>query len=121
MPTPTELKPLEDQIILMGLAVRSLEMITGDPISDKDLDMEHLKKLVKKKTKIDNTLFANEKSDRLDRIQEKAFALMKEVSKFKADLEVDFTDKVKSLQDPGGRFKKNASIKGVIRRHLLDQ
>ena len=117
--TPKELKPLEDQIILLEYAVRALEMLTGDAISLKGIDEDEVKRLIRKKTAIDNGLYLNEKSNTLDKIQEKAFSLKKEVAKFKNELEIDFTDKVKSLKDPGGRFMtKSASIKGVIKKHL---
>jgi hypothetical protein len=117
--TPKELRPLEDQIVLLELAGRALEVLTGDAISDRGIDTDELMKMIRRKSKIDNGLYINEKSDRLDKIQEKAFSLKKELAKFKNDLEIDFTDKVKSLQDPGGRFlSKSASIKSVVKKHL---
>lgn len=117
--TPKELKPLEDQIILLEIAGRALEMLTGDAISDRGIDHDEIKRLIRKKVNIDNALYAGDKSNTLDKIQEKAFSLKKEVAKFKNDLEIDFTDKVKSISDPGGRFmQKSASIKGVIKKHL---
>jgi len=119
--TPKELKPLEDQITLLELAGRALEMLTGDSISDRGIEIDNLKRLIRQKSKIDNSLYAGDKSDKLDKIQEKAFSLKKELSKFKNELEVDFTEKVKSLKDPGGRFlNKSAAIKNVIKRHLSD-
>lgn len=117
--TPKELKPLEDQIVLLELASRALEMLTGDAISDRGIDVDNLKKLIRQKSQIDNTLYANEKSNTLDKIQEKAFSLKQDVAKFKIELEIDLTDKVKSLGDPSGRFiSKSASIKSVIKKHL---
>jgi len=117
---PRELRPLENQIVLFEIVSRALEVLTGDAISDRGIDVDNLKKLIRKKTNIDNNLYANDKSDALDKIQEKAYSLKKEVTKFKNELEIDLTDKVKSLKDPGGRFiNKSASIKGVIKRHLL--
>ena len=119
--TPKELRPLEDQIILLEVAGRALEMLTGDAISDRGIDVEELKKLIRKKAQIDNSLYVNEKSDKLDKIQSDAFALKQELAKFKTELEVDFTDKIKAAQDPGGRFlNKQASIKNVIKRHLSE-
>ena len=116
---PKELRPLEDQITLLELACRSLEMLTGDAISDRGIDIDNLKRLIRQKANIDNALYADDKSDQLDKIQEKAYSLKKEISKFKNELEVNFTDKVKSLKDPGGRFlTKAASIKSVIKKHL---
>ena len=118
---PKELSSLEDQIVLLEIAGRALEMLTGDAISDSGIDHDLVKKLIRKKTSIDNTLYINEKSTTLDKIQEKAFALKQEVAKFKSDLEIDLTDKVKSLKDPGGRFtNKAASIKKVIKTHLSE-
>jgi hypothetical protein len=118
---PKELRPLEDQIILLEIAGRALEMLTGNAISDSGIDVDEVKKLIRKKVSIDNTLYANEKANTLDKIQEKAFSLKQEVAKFKTELEIDFTDKVKSSEDPSGRFtNKSASIKNVIKQHLSD-
>jgi hypothetical protein len=118
--TPKELRPLEEQIILLEIAGRALEVLSGDAVSDRGIDTDELKKLIRKKVKIDNTLYVNEKSDRLDKIQEKAYTLKQELAKFKNDLEIDFTDKLKSEQDPGGRFtnKSASTIKNVIKKHL---
>jgi hypothetical protein len=120
--TPKELKILEDQITLFEIAARSLAMLTGDSISDRGIEMDNLKRLIRQKVNIDNTLYANDKSDSLDKIQEKAYSLKKELVKFKNELEMDFTEKVKSIKDPGGRFmNKSASIKNVIKNHLSDE
>jgi len=119
--TPRELKPLEDQISLIEIAIRALEVLTGDSLSDSGVDVDNVKRLIRQKVSIDNTLYANDKSDQLDKIQEKAYSLKKELSKFKTDLEVNFTEKLKSLKDPGGRFiSKSAAIKSVIKKHLSD-
>jgi hypothetical protein len=120
--TPKELRPLENQITLLELVGRALSVLAGDAISDRGVDVDGLKKLIRQKANIDNSLFANDKSDRLDKLQEKAYSLKKEIAKFTNELEVDFTDKLKSIKDPGGRFlNKSASIKSVIKKHLSDE
>lgn len=116
---PKELRVLEDQIALLDFTKKALAVLAGEQLTEKDLDVDNISRMARKKLGIDNNLYINEKSDRLDKIQEKAFALKQELSRFKADLEVDFTDKIKSLQDPSGRFtRKNASIKEVVKKHL---
>ena len=119
---PKELKPLEDQITLIELIGRGLSVLTGEAISDTGIDIDNLKKLIRKKVGIDNLLYKDNMSDSLDKLQEKAYSLKKELLKFKTELELDLTEKVKSAKDPGGRFSdKTASIKNVIKKHLSEK